>query len=261
MEKNFFHGIKKQSFTLSTGVTIDLPVEYYDWTFINTAFPAPLDKVKRILPTEKLQPILLLPGITLVQIGAFEYRRIKGVAPYNELAVSIPVQYEPKSNYPCKPIIHYPLFYPEKYSRFGMYIHKLPVTTQEALTFGKDIWGFPKTVDEIAFQEAATYRQCTMLSNGKEELSFEVKKMRTKFRRMDFHCYSVQNEKLVRTLVQTQGQYSITSRMPGGAKLTLGTGPIAEELRSLDLGNTAFGRIYATGLQSMLHAASEYLDM
>ena len=125
------------------------------------------EKWIRILPSEKLQPILFFPGITLVQIGAFEYHQINGLRPYNEVGITIPVQYEPKSNYPGKPIIHFPLFFPEKYSRFGVYIHRLPVTTQEAYSLGKDIWGFPKTVDEISFQETDTYRQCTVLSDGK----------------------------------------------------------------------------------------------
>jgi hypothetical protein len=261
MDKKFFHGIKKQSITLPTGDKIDLPVEYYDWTWIYAAFPVPVKNVKKILPTAKLQPILFFPGITLVQIGAFEYHQINGLAPYNEVGVTIPVQYEPKSNYPGKPIIHFPLFFPEKYSRFGVYIHRLPVTTQESYTLGKDIWGFPKTVDEITFQETETYRQCTVLSDGKEALSIEVKKMSTRLRQIDFYCYTVNEGKLLRTQIQTQGQYGIVSKMPGGAKFVLGTGPLAEELRTLGIGNTAFGRIYATGVQSMLHAASEQLDM
>lgn len=260
MNKEFFRGTNKQSFTLSTGTNIDLPVEYHDWTWIYAAFPAPVGKVRKILPSLRIQPISFLPGITLVQIGAFEYRQINGVAPYNEVAVTIPVQYDPKVNYPGMPIIHFPLFSPERYSRFGVYVHRLPVTTQEAYTFGVDIWGFPKSVQEINFAETAHYRRCTMRIDGSDELFISVKKMRTKHRRIDFHCYTVKNGKLLRTPVQTQGQYGI-SRFPGGVELQLGSGPLADELRALGMGSISAGRIYATGLQSMLHAASESLDM
>ena len=57
-----------------------------------------------------------------------------------------------------------------------------------------------------------------------------------------------------------QGEIGI-SRMPGGAKLELGEGPIADELRTLGIGRTAMGRFYAFRSQSILHAASEYLDL
>lgn len=260
MDREFFKTTKKQEYQLSTGASIQLPVEYYDWTWIYAAFPAPVKNVEKILPSDKLKPILFLPGTALVQIGAFEYRQINGLAPYNELAVTIPVQYEPTSNYPGMPILHFPLFSPEKYSRLGVYVQRLPVTTREAFALGVEIWGYPKTVDEIVFTDTETHRRCILRCHDKETLSLEVRKLKTKFRQVSFHSYSVKDKKLVRTPIETQGEYGI-SRMPGGATLQLGTGPIADELRRLGMGRTAVGRIYATRLQSMLHAASEYLDI
>ncbi len=250
----------KQSFTLSTGVTMDLPVEYLDWTCIYAGFPLSLGSARDLLPSGKLHPILVLPGMTLLQIGAFEYREIRGVAPYNELSISIPVQYEPVANYPGMPIIHFPFFAPEKYSRLGVYVHRLPVTTQEGYTFGVDIWGFPKSVTEISFEETAKHRRCTLRSSGRDSVMLEVRKMSTRHRKIGYHCYTVKDRKLVRTPVQTEGDYGI-SRIPGGARYELGSGPLADELRYLEMGSVALHRVYAPRLKSSLHAASEYLDL
>jgi len=260
MYDEFFKGVKNEQYELSSGMRAELPIEYYDLTWINAAFPAPASKVEKILPSGKLKPLLLFPGIALVQIGAYEYKDIRGLAPYNELAISIPVQYEPKKNYPGMMLLHFPLYSPGSYSRFGSYVHKLPVTTQEACEGGVEIWGFPKTVADIIFDDEGIYCRCTLRSSGKDVISLKFKKMRTSFRRLEMHCFTIKDDKLLRTPIQMQGEFCIT-RMPGGATLELGEGSIADELRTLGLGRTAMGRIYATRSQCMLHAGNESLGM
>lgn len=196
----------------------------------------------------------------MVALTAMEYRKIADVAPYNEFAVSVPVQYEPMVNIPGLPVLFNPLLSPRWYRKFGMYIHYLPVTTQAARDFGVEIWGYPKVVAEVSFEDVGNARRCRLGAEGRDIITLTVEKLPTKARRIDLHTYSVKDGRLLRTPVQTQGQYGIT-RFPGGASYTLGDHPIAGELKTLGLGKTALGRFYAPQVQSMLHPASERLPL
>jgi acetoacetate decarboxylase len=260
MDGNFFSDAKNEEVKISTGARINLPERYYDWSWMNAFFTAPAAKVQRLLPTKKLKPLLIMPGISMVALTAMEYRKIADVASYNEFSIAVPVQYEPTVNVPGLPVLFHPLFSPRWYRKFGMYVRHLPVTSQEALDFGVEIWGYPKIVAEISFEDAGTIRRCRLRTGGKDIVTLGVMKMATKAQYIDLYTYTVKDGQLLRTLVQTQGQYGIT-RLPGGASYTLGDHPIAEELKSLGMGRMAMGRFYATQVQSMLHAASERLAL
>ncbi len=260
MDETFFAGVKTEPVELPNGVRVELPVRYYDWSWIVANFPVPADKVRRLLPSNKLKPLLILPGTAMISIGAMEYRRIADVAPYNEFAIGVLVQYEPRANVPGIALLFHPLLTPQRYDKVGGYIHRLPVTTQEAYDFGVGIWGYPKVVAEIVFEDVDQVRRCRLRTEGKDVVTLEVKKLFTKAQAVNFYSYTVKNGQLLRTLIQTQGQYGIT-RSLGGASYILGDGPIAEELRALGMGKTALGRMYAPRLQSMLHLASECLPL
>jgi hypothetical protein len=260
MDKTFFTEVEIKETMLSNGVRIGLPVRYYDWSWINALFPAPAAKVQRLLPSSKLKPLLLIPGTAIVALTAMEYRQIADVAPYNEFSIGVPVQCEPVVNIPGLPLLFNPLISPQWYKKFGVYIHHLPVTTKEAYDFGVEIWGYPKLVAEINFEDTDQTRRCRLRAEGKDIVTLEVKKLPTKDRPVNLYTYTVKNGQLLKTLIQTQGRYGI-ARFPGGASYTLGDHPIAEELKALRMGEMAVGRFYAPQVQSMLHSASERLPL
>jgi Acetoacetate decarboxylase (ADC) len=255
MDESFFAGVKIEEVELSTGARVGLPVRYLDWTVIMAHFPVPAGAVRRLLPTPKLKPAPLVPGTAMLSIVAMEYRQIIDMAPYNELGIMVPVLYEPGVNVPGLPLL-----FPDRFRRFGLYVHHLPVTTQAAYDFGVEIWGYPKFVAEIRFEEAGDVRRCQLRAEGQDILTLEVKKIATKATPMNFHSYTVKDGRLLRTLIQTQGQVGVT-RFRGGASCTLGEHPVAEELRALGMGRTAVQCLYGTGVQSMLHPASERLPL
>ncbi len=260
MDDNFFSHAESKEVMISSGVRINLPERYYDWSWMNAFFTVPASKIQKLLPSRKLKPLLIMPGLSMIGLTAMEYRKIADVSPYNEFSIAVPVQYEPTVNVPGLPVLFHPMFYPQRYRKFGMFIHHLPVTTQDALDFGVEIWGYPKIIADIIFEDVGMVRRCQLRAEGKDIVTLEVKKMATKALDIDLHTYTVKDGQLLRTPVQTRGQYGITS-LPGGASYTLGDHPIAEELKSLGMGRVAMGRFYATQVQSMLHAASERLAL
>jgi len=94
-----------------------------------------------LLPTNKLKPALLMPGTALLSLAAMEYRQIADVAPYNEFAIMVPVLYRPPINIPGLPVL-----FPHWFKRFGLYVHRLPVSTQGAYDLGVEIWGYAKFI-------------------------------------------------------------------------------------------------------------------
>jgi Acetoacetate decarboxylase (ADC) len=258
MDKNFFSEVNIEDVALSTGGHIGLPVRYYDWSWMNALFPAPAEKVQRLLPSIKLRPVLPMPGIAMVALTAMEYRKIADVAPYNEFSIGVPVQFEPTFNIPGLPLFFHPLLSPQRYRKFGIYVHHLPVTTQAARDFGVEIWGYPKFIAEISFEDVGEMRRCRLQADGKNIVTLEIRRLATQDRSISLYTYTVKNGKILRTLVQSKGEYGIT-RFPGGASYTLGDHPIADELKALGMGKTALGRFFAPQVQSLLHAASERL--
>ncbi len=253
MDDAFFDGVKIEEVQISTGAKIGLPVRYYDWSAIMAHFPVPASKVASLLPSQRLKPALLMPGTAVITLTAFEYRSIAGVAPYNEFSVAVPVLYEPGLVLPGLPLL-----FPERFRHFGLYVHHLPVTTEEARVFGIDIWGYPKFVADISFEDTGQAQRCHLRAAGKDIITLQVQKMPTKRGRQFYYSYTVKDGQLLRTPIQVQGEFGQAS-LGGGASCVLGDHPIADELRALGMRTSAIGRTYAPKLQSLLHAAAERL--
>jgi Acetoacetate decarboxylase (ADC) len=255
VETTFFAGVSVEDTELSTGSHIGLPVRYYEWSAMMAHFPAPAAALRKLLPSPRLRPAELVPGTGIVSLAAMEYRRIADVEPYNEFGIMVPVLYEPTVNVPALPLLA-----PDRFERFGLYVHHLPVTTQEAYVFGVEIWGYPKFLAEISFEETDRARRCRLSAEGKAIATLEVRKSTTKARPMDLFSYTVKDGLLLRTRIQAEGQLS-TARLRGGACCDLGDHPIAEELRAVGMGRTAVERLYAPQVQSMLHPAAARLPL
>ncbi len=255
MDKTFFDGITTEQVTLSTGARIGLPVRFYDWSMMMAHFPVPAAGVRKLLPSDKLKPAQLIPGLAVVTLAAIEYRQIADVGPYNEFGIMIPVLYQPAVNLPGLPLL-----FPQWFRQFGVYIRHLPVTTEEALVYGVELWGDPKFIAEINFEETGRQRRCQLRAEGKDILTLEVEKVATSERFVNYYTYTVKDGRILRTLMQFQGEIGV-ARLRGGASCILGDHPVADELRALDLCKTAVERIYAPRVQSLLYPAGERLPL
>jgi hypothetical protein len=255
MDETFFASVRLEQAELSSGVKIELPIRYQDWSAIMAHFPVPEAAVRRLLPSSRLKPILYVPGTAILSMVAMEYRQIKGLAPYNEFGIMVPVLYEPKVNIPGLPLL-----FPHCFKLSGLYVHCLPVTTQAAYEVGIEVWGYPKIIAEIVFEDIGQMRRCRLRAAGKNILTLDVEKGATRFSKVNFHSYTVKGGQLLRTLIQTRGECNI-ARFRGGASFNLGDHPIAEELRALGIGKTAVERLYLTNVQSMLHPPGEFMSL
>jgi hypothetical protein len=116
----------------------------------------------------------------------------------------------------------------------GVHIIHLPVNQGFTCEAGCTIWGYPKTVQEIDFEYAADRATCKLVYDGQHALTLSVPRGGDK----------TLPEKEMKTWSYIQGVPHVTRARQGGegfgmkfggAELTLGSGPIADELRSLGL--------------------------
>jgi hypothetical protein len=233
-----------------------LPLRYHDWTLMFANFPAPTRRVREVLPSPKLVPVEIVPGLSVVTLVAFAHKQVDGLAPYNEIAVMMPVRCQPRWNVPLLPLL-----FPQRFPDLGFWVEHLPVTTVEACDAGIALWGFPKVVHEITFEERDGVRRCRWSDGGTEIMVFEMRvPSRFTSRRIDFVAYPRQAGTLGRTLFQTKAPYFET-RWPGGATFRLGDGEIARRLRRLGMWRFAIGRLFAPSGLSMLHGPSERIPV
>jgi hypothetical protein len=143
-----------------------------------------------------------------------------------------------------------------RFQSYGQYIHRMPVTTEQARDLGIALWGTPKTLADITFTDTDRERSCRVRADGREVLTLTVEKLPVRQRREAFCMYTYQDGELLRWAFETQGEYGSAS-LRGGASLALGDHPIAEELRRLQVGSVALERSYARQVQGMLHLPLE----
>jgi hypothetical protein len=238
---------QKEKVTVA-GREITLPIHYRDAEAIMAFFPVPSTKAAELLPTKRFRLVEVFPGTSVLAVVAFEYRDTD-VGPYNELGLCFPVLYN--SRFPI-PLV--PLLLEKWYPGLGFYIHHLPVTTEIAWRAGLEIWGYPKFVAGITFEENATRRICRLEEAGKHILSLAIKKPdHQRQEKRNLITYSIREGEILKTVIPAQLKIGYTRL--GGATLELGEHPVAQELRGLTISPRAIEVRYVPSMQSILPAA------
>lgn len=159
----FFEGVRQIDIEIG-GQPGKTPTFYYDGGSMTVVFPARYSRLRELMPDPRYVPARLAPGLGVLAITCFEYRDTD-IGPYNELAVSIPLN-EPyfRANLPGRALL--------AAARLGqqhVFIQDLPVTTEIALRGGADFFNFPKFIAQIEFTES-DQRWCCQMTEGKEPI-------------------------------------------------------------------------------------------
>lgn len=250
---------QETKYKLKSGQEVTLPLYYKNWKWMMATFTVPARQVQKILPP-RLKSILASPGKALISFGTLEYPEVSGLAPYNEFVISIPAQYDPLINIPFLPLFFDPLFPQVVYKKAASYIYHLPVTTEESYKAGSEIWGFPKVVREMKFEENETTKSCRLIDKGNEVLNLEIKKVPiSKNKKYFTYCsYTRKDSRLLKTCIHANGNYGI-KKMVGEASVEFGTGEIADEMIKLNLSKRPIHVFFAENIESALPLADESL--
>jgi hypothetical protein len=229
MKEQFLEQVQHFKILQTASGPIKVPILYRDVSSMWVYFSAPFNKIQSILPSDRLKPISLGNGKALYGVVCFEYPNTT-VGPYNEIGIGVPCRLDPVINIPILPALF------DRFFSVGFYIHHLPVTTQIAYDAGVDLWGLPKFIAHIKFEDTPTHRRCSLQADSKDILTLEVKHpdQPLTLDAYNFHIFSVKDNLLLKTRIQTSGHVWST-RETNSARLHLGNHPLSDELRNLQL--------------------------
>ncbi len=204
----------------SCGVEYKLPILYRRLDLFFAVLGANARMVKASLPSRRLKPIPIWPGRVAFLLFAANYIDTD-IGPYGEFSAGAPcfLRHEGK--------VH-----------LGVYVHRLPVTTEIARAAGVESWGFPKFLCEMDFKDRGDARCVSLSQNGESILDFLVMKGGVPVdRTMEAGVFTIKNGRIIFTKCPAQA----TARVNFNGLFRLGLGPheMGRELSRFRLGPKA----------------------
>jgi hypothetical protein len=229
------------------GRPVPMPVVVRDASAMTAMYLVPTAAARALVTHPDLNLLELVPGRAVCVLAAIEYRD-NDLGRYNEFAVNFFVRH---GGQPPTPF--FGLLSAFRTQQVGAYIHWLPVTTSYSCDAGRDIWGFPKTVEDIVFEDRRGWRSCTVTAGGTDVVTLTVRRSgRREMPEMPQDSFAVRDGVLFKTPSRMRG--SGVGTRPGGARLQLGEHPRARELRTLGLPRRALLSTFTAHMQATFAA-------
>ena len=200
---------------------------------------------------------------SIVAFSCYEYKNVMNVAPYNEIAMTIPIMVNPGVNIPLLPMIADKMF-----PNFGYYVFGMPVTSKENQIRGNKIWGLPKVTQEIEIIEKDGLCVVTAREESGEpyfKLRVPVNGKPTEFD-VTSNLYSRLGDRFLQSETNFKATFNVTKHMqllfqkgqtPDTTCLVLGDTPSAETLKYLEIEAHPFQFRFARGMNSCFDLPNE----
>lgn len=130
----------------TSGGPVDLPILYYDTSYVMALFFADRAAVERLVGDDGVRPALTRGGRAVVALAGYDYRD-STVGPYFEVGLAIPVV--PAGARRGERWLQVLRNEENPRRDLGFHVLHLPVTTPAADVAGREIWGLPKFVTGI----------------------------------------------------------------------------------------------------------------
>lgn len=257
-----------QPIALANGISknYQFPTFYGDVTCAIAIFFCDYQAAQKVLPHKDFVPVRATKNRGVVILSCYEYKNVLGVAPYNEIAMTIPMQYKPSFNPPLLPLLM------KSFKKFGYHVFSMPVTSEENRLRGVNIWGLPKVTEDIdikiengqcvtkAYDEnGVEYFNLTVPTEGKKE-HFDEKG----------YLYSILNDEIHKSKTCFKNDFAVNKNMgllmkkdipTSNPPLILGDSPRAEVLKSLNLTQSAFQFRFTKGMTCCFDLAEEKFNL
>lgn len=177
-----------------------------------------------------LAPVVTRPGRTLVALMAVQYVD-NPLGDYDEGVVASVVR--PATDTDLAASLTDVLA-----GRYGIFVHHMPVSQAFTREAGERIWGFPKTLDSLDLRLSDRRAGLRWATDDGEVFELTLPRGgRLPVPAQVSHAYTLHGGVVWRTRLAMHGHGLRVG--PGGARLRLGTHPIADQLRSWGLGRRA----------------------
>ena len=231
------------------GREIRLPVVVRDASSGAATYAVSAAAARRLIPGDALEPVEVWPGKALCSLAVIQYRD-NDLGDYNEVSIAFFVREKGAAG----GIPYVGTVADFLRGRVATYIRHLPVDQSFTCEAGCTIWGFPKTVERIEFSPGTDRATCALHMNGAHVLTLTVPRGGT--RRLPdtvMTTYSFVGGVAHKTAFSS-GADGVGFHL-GGATLTLGAHPIADELRSLGLPKRALMTMWMERMHGRFEAA------
>ena len=238
---NHFFDETRPGQTITHGdVTFELPILYFRDDFFGLYFTADARKVRAIMPSDRLFPVILPNGRAIVAIFAYNYIETS-IGSYGEVPVGIPAVY---GKQPSAFTGIFPALLESRYPGFGVLVQHLPVTRTAARDAGRGEWGYTKFVADMHFDITPEYMACHMSEGEQPILDLRVQRKGIYLKdTKPIITFSVRDRQLVRTVIPQIGTRRI-SFSTEGSSLRLGGHPVAQSIRDLGISSKPFMSCY-----------------
>ena len=222
------------------GTPVRMPVDIRNARCFVAGYTADADAVQRAIDSAapsrgSLRPLRIRAGRALCMLVFVDY--VDGdLGPYNEFGVCFLVE-DPTA----PPASRLDALRKLMRGDARALIHRLPVDGEFTLAAGRGIWGFPKTLADFDVDHDSATKHGRVSTDGKLEVDLRVRRglpVPSSAADTVLNAYSQLDDVLRVTPWRLTSTTGTRTRL-GGARLVLGDGAIADELRSLDLGRRA----------------------
>ena len=208
--------------------TVQFPVEVRDASSGSASFLVDAKAARRLVP-EAFELAQFLPGRALCTLVVVDYRD-NDLGDYNEMAVGFMVY--PKGRGPTIPWLG--TWADMVGGRLASHITHMPVDQSFTRDAGEKIWGYPKTVQQIDIEYRDDRVSGRLVYDGEHAFTLSVPRGGER----NVPAGQIQTLSMIaggpyRTIAE-QKMDGMGIKL-GGATVELGTGRIADELRSLGL--------------------------
>lgn len=229
------------------GQEVRLPVVVRDASSGAATYAVDAAAARRLIP-EAFEPALIWPGTALLSLAVIDYRD-NDLGRYHEVSIAFFVRKRGARNTILGTVTDF------FRGAVPTYIRHLPVDGAFTREAGETIWGFPKTIQQIDFTRRPERFTCNLVMDGQHVLTLSLPAggART-LPEQHLVTYSMIDGAPHATRFTSQAEGA--GFHLGGAELSLGSHPIADELRSLGLPKRALMTMWMERMQSRFDAAS-----
>lgn len=210
------------------------PTFYGDVTCAMAVFLCSYEKAGKLMLHPKIKPVKMPKGRSVVAFSCCEYKNVLGVAPYNEIAMTIPILVDPMINLPVLPMLL------GGFPKFGYYVFSMPVTSLENQLRGLKIWGLPKVVHQIDVTEKDG--QCVTVDYEESGEPYFELKVPTEGQPIKFDVSSNLYTRLGDRFLQSETNFKATFAVNKNPQVLLNKGLPADE-PALKIADTPSGRV------------------
>lgn len=211
------------------GVSIDFPMFVEDMRQLTLTYTVPIEPARALLPGDAFEVVEIAPGQAMFLVALVDYVE-NPWGDYNEINLGILVQ---------------PIGQPE---RAGAFVYRMPVDQEFTMKAGNAVLGLPKTVEDLTYDYQGDTVTVRLACAGEHALTVRFPRVLTDdaptaTEAMTYSYLDGAPTELPLTI-------DVGSAMidPSEIEMTLGTGPIAQELASLGLPCAPDMAFYGEGL-------------